>query len=172
VIARQIRWPALAAGAIAFVDDAVYAAIIHAQGNSSIVLWAFALIAVAAVAACWGAFARGRRAQPLLALATALLFVLGVLGIFSIGLPLLVGSMFCLTALVGSTSEESDPSRMGRLALIGLGIVALGLVSVYLVNLSTGGSSSSVSSSCVSVPNQRSHPSTVSPRMGHGCPKR
>ena len=70
----------------------VYVVIIRSQGNSPLP-WVLAVLALAAGFATYGANARARFAPVSLAIAGMLLIVMGVLGIFSIGLPLLVAGL-------------------------------------------------------------------------------
>lgn len=95
----------LAAMAIAAGTAVTYVMIIRAQGTHSVtegtVLSVFIGISACAVAAGVGAFAGDapRRFNLLLA-ATLGLFLFGLMGIFSIGLPLLVGGVLTLIEVV------------------------------------------------------------------------
>ena len=80
----------LAAGAIALVVDVAYVAILLAEDEGDELTFAY-LIAIAIVAAVAGSFAgRAEIRATLLGIAAFVLIGIGILGIFSIGLPLIV----------------------------------------------------------------------------------
>jgi hypothetical protein len=94
------------AAVVAVATDALYLAIIRSQGLGEPGDWVTVTVvasAILAFAACAGvaALAPGPTLparRVLLLVATVGLFVMGVLGIFSIGLPLLVAGVLCLIA--------------------------------------------------------------------------
>jgi hypothetical protein len=162
----RVNRPGLIAAAIAAVDDVVYVVVIHRQGDSTVVAWAFALIAIAATTALLGAITKGSLSITLLAVATALLFPLGVIGIFSIGLPLLIASMFSLVGVV--KRPDAGSSRPSHVALTALAGVAVGVTAIYLIALTKGGSSVSNTRSCSAVFSTHSA-SHVMLRSRNGC---
>ena len=97
---------ALAAAVVAVATDALYLGIIRAQGPGEPGDWVTVTVVasvILALAACAGVAALAEGPAPstrrvLLLIATVGLFVMGVLGIFSIGLPLLVAGVLCLIA--------------------------------------------------------------------------
>jgi hypothetical protein len=94
-IAAHRRRVNRAAVVVAFITTAmalVYVLIMRSQGNSPL-LWVLAVLAIAAGLASYGANVRARLAPVSLAISGMLLIVMGVLGIFSIGLPLLVAGV-------------------------------------------------------------------------------
>ena len=105
----------LAAAAIAFADAIAYVTIINRQGTLNdwgrVVVIA-ALIAFAGVLATVGSLVTGGRRPALLWPATVILLVLGFLGIFSIGLPLLIAGI--LTAVGAATATRGRPQSQPR----------------------------------------------------------
>ena len=97
---------ALSAAVVAVATDALYLAIIRSQGPGEPGDWVTVTVVASAIlvfAACAGVAALAAGPTPstrrvLLLIATTGLFVLGILGIFSIGLPLLVAGILCLIA--------------------------------------------------------------------------
>ena len=118
---RQIVLPLIAA-AITATTDFGYAALIAQQSatppDPGVVPFIFAYIAGIAVLALIGAvsIARGRTtmARIVLAAAAAGSGALGFLGIFSIGLPLIVAAILLGIATLGGTPERR--LAMGRIA--------------------------------------------------------
>ncbi len=107
---------ALAAAVVAVVTDALYLAIIRAQGPGEPGDWVTVTVVASVIlvlAACAGVAAVAAGPTPstrrvLLLIATAGLFVMGVLGIFSIGLPLLVAGILCLIAWTRTTPATTE----------------------------------------------------------------
>lgn len=125
------------AAAVAALVDAGYLWLIHQQETSLTegrVLLVATLVGMAAAYAAAGALtSRPPVCLGLLALAGLLLMVLGVVGVFSIGLPLLVAAGLALGgAAAASQSVEGRPALVIVLVAFGLplaaGLVLLGLV--------------------------------------------
>ena len=98
--------PGLVAGAMALVMDGVYLSLIAAEGDNDMgaVLPIAALIAVAGLAAVAGSLVSDPSIRaPLLWLSALVLTGIGVLAIFTIGLPLLVAGLLAGTAAVRAT---------------------------------------------------------------------
>jgi hypothetical protein len=91
-----MRIMSAAAAAIALVMLVVYLAVIQAQEDSPAV-WFVVALAVAGLLAAYGA---SRRFRPALLASGALLLVLGLLGILTIGLPLIVAGALAIAAAV------------------------------------------------------------------------
>jgi hypothetical protein len=97
---------ALAAAVVAVATDALYLAIIRSQGPGEPGDWLTVPLVASAIlvfAACAGVAALAAGPAPstrrvLLLVATLGLFVMGILGLLSIGLPLLVAAILCLIA--------------------------------------------------------------------------
>lgn len=85
----RVNGAAVVVAVITVTMAVAYVRIIKSQGNSPL-LWVLAVLALAAGLAVYAANARARLAPVSLAIAGMLLLVMGVLGIFSIGLPLLI----------------------------------------------------------------------------------
>ncbi|MDP9225579.1 MAG: hypothetical protein M3P18_17395 [Actinomycetota bacterium] len=109
---RARAWAGVVAGAIAGATDVLYIIIISRQGESSAVVpWVFLIIALLALAALTGGIlAPGRTASLVLGVTASLLFAMGVLGIFSIGLFLFAASMFCLAGVFQSRNRQRSTS--------------------------------------------------------------
>jgi hypothetical protein len=142
----QVRtWMGIAGGAIALVDAVIYLVLILRQGESSaIVPWVFAMIVAGAIAAIVGSFSKLGPARVLLASAGTLFVVLGALGIFSIGLPLLVAAALCYVGAIRSSVHQEDASRVSRGVMIGTVAVVLVGTALFLVQLVGGGERISV----------------------------
>jgi len=87
-----VNGAAVAVAVITVTMAVVYVLIIRSQGNAPL-LWVLAVLVLAAGFAAYGANARARLAPVSLAISGMLLLVMGVLGIFSIGLPLLIAGV-------------------------------------------------------------------------------
>jgi hypothetical protein len=144
---RRRAWAGLVAGALAGATDVSYIIIIRRQGESSAVVpWVFLAIAVVGIAAVIGWMSSpGRLATVIFAVTTPLLFVLGVLGIFSIGLPLLVASMFCLGGVFQSRSPTPSVGGWTAAVVAGFSAVAVILAAVALIAIAGGGQRITVS---------------------------
>jgi len=103
---RRGRWDLLAAIAatIALVMIGLYIGLISQQGGQ-VAVWFLAGLSVAAFQAIYGVPRAAPRRTLALAVSGVLLAVLGLLGILSIGLPILVaGGLALLAAARGATS--------------------------------------------------------------------
>jgi len=85
------RWDALAlvVAAVPLVMGVLYVRIIQSQGNDPLP-WVLVVLGLAAALAFYASTPFASGSPVAIALAAALLIVMGILGIFSIGLPLLV----------------------------------------------------------------------------------
>ncbi len=102
----------LVAAGIAVVVDAGYVAILVAEGEGD-ALWLACLIGIGALAALGGSLAaRADVRIGLLAVAALVLVGVGILGLFSIGLPLLVAAALA-AAGCASTVGGRPPPRSG-----------------------------------------------------------
>jgi hypothetical protein len=142
--AQARAWTGGLGGAIAFADAMTYLVLIYKQGESSaIVPWVFSLIAAGAIAAIYGSFTTQRYARLILGAAASLFLVLGVIGIFSIGLPLLLAAGLCFFGARSSRRRADVGSR--RNLLIGvLAITGLVGATLFLTQLVAGGQKVSV----------------------------
>src|SRR6266496_4204604 len=97
-------WAAVTA-AIALLMNGAYLWLIHQQGNSPAIWFVAALAVAALLAGYWAlpAAARGRR--PVLTASGLLLFGLGLAGILTIGLPIVLAG---LLAIVAATLTGQD----------------------------------------------------------------
>lgn len=100
----------LAAAAIAFADAIAYLAIINREDgpNDWVVVGVIATaIVLAGALAAVGSVVTGGRRAALLWPATVILLLIGFLGMFSIGLPLLIAGI--LTAIGAATATRGRP---------------------------------------------------------------
>lgn len=126
------------AAAVTGVVDVGYLWLIHQQETEPLtdgrVLLVATLVGYAGAGAAAGALTSRPVARTgLLALSSSLLMVLGVVGLFSIGLPLLVAAGLALAgAAAAGRSVEGQPALVIVLVALGLplaaGVVFLGLV--------------------------------------------
>jgi hypothetical protein len=142
-------WAGAIAGVIGLTDGIGYLVLINRQGegeSSVVVPFVFTLIAVATVGAFWGVITSpGRTASIMLTSSTILFFLLGVLGIFSIGLPLLVASALSLLAVFQSRGTgESKWGHPGRVAIAGGAAIGIILAALFLGQITGGGETVSV----------------------------
>ena len=110
-LAQTSRTLAIISGALALVAAALYVALIAAADdpveNYGIVAAVVAAIAGAGFAALAGGLAASpRTASRLLGLAGAVLVIVGVLAIFSIGLALIVAGGLALAAAAGQLERD------------------------------------------------------------------
>ena len=103
VSGRRSGWDPLAAvaAAIGLAVLIVYMGLIRQQGGQPAV-WFVAGIALAVVLAGYGAARRAPRRVPALAVSGVMLALLGLVGILSIGLPVLVAGVLALVAAARS----------------------------------------------------------------------
>ena len=102
-------WSGLAAAGIAIAVDVAYVAILLAEDEGDELTFAY-LIAIAALAAAAGAFApQSEIRATLLGISAFVLIGIGILGIFSIGLPLiLAGALAAIGA--ARTAHRGTPT--------------------------------------------------------------
>lgn len=153
---RGFLWPGLVAASIAAADAVLYFVLIQRQGDPAPVFaWVFSALVVTSLAVFWASMnPRNKLSSAVLGLATACLFVLGVLGIFSIGIPLLVASMFCLVATIRNGQPKASMRQWTKATLIGLGVIAVALTALYLIRMATGGAYQTERIECVSTAEQ------------------
>jgi hypothetical protein len=163
------------AGSIGLADGVLYLVLIHRQGDSSAVPWVFPLIALGALAAVAGwALSPGHVSSTLLGSSAAVFFVMGVLGIFSIGLPLLIAAVFSLVAVHQSGGgQERSMGAMRPVTLGGLAVAGVLVAAFLLFQIGGGGTTVSVrcsasarGSGMPTVPG--AVPARATPRS-HGC---
>jgi len=97
---RRIDPLAALSALIALLMTVVYVAVIRSQGDDSPAWWVLAVLIGAAGLAGAGARQDTARRAPMLAVAGALLLLLGFLAIFSIGLPVVAAGLLALVAAV------------------------------------------------------------------------
>lgn len=130
-------WLAVTAGVVGVCMDGVYLVVILAQGeaDTSLVAAVAALILVCSVLAIVGGLASDLAAPPrliVLGTATGGLLMLGVVGIFSIGLPLLVAASLCAAGWgVVANTAVPVPKAASWLSLVG-GLAAAAVVLVVV----------------------------------------
>jgi hypothetical protein len=128
-----MRWAGVGAAIIAAAVDALYIGVASSDAQFLRVPFVAGFIALMAISAALSARASATRWRPLLlGISAAGLLLLGVIGIFSIGLPLLIAGLLALVGLINSLSRESAPGRSGRAAA---GMVAGGAVLAVVVVL-------------------------------------
>ena len=88
---------AFAAACLAVLMLDVYVAIMHEQGDQPLV-WFSAALVTGAVLAAYGVFRRAPHRRTALFIATAILGGCGVLGLLTIGAPILLAGVLCLIA--------------------------------------------------------------------------
>jgi hypothetical protein len=128
-------WTALAASAIALAVDVVYLIVLQSEGEGDfhrarVQLIAASLAASSAVALGAWSVREPRARVALLAAASFTLLAWGVLGMFSIGLPLFVAGLLLLV----STSHAADELRTSEAFVItaAAGVSALVLAGAVL----------------------------------------
>jgi hypothetical protein len=147
---RTRAWAGAVAGSIALADGVLYLVLIHRQGDSSAVVpVVFSLIALAALAAVAGwVLSPGAVPSMLLGGSAAMFLVLGVLGVFSIGLPLLIAAGFSLLGVHQSGGRQERSTGPGRrVALASLGVAGVLLAALLLFQIGRGGTTESVTCS-------------------------
>jgi prepilin signal peptidase PulO-like enzyme (type II secretory pathway) len=129
-----MRWAAVCAAVIAAADDILYLGAASSDAQFLRVPFVAGFIALMAICAALSARASATRWRPLLlGISTAGLLLLGIIGIFSIGLPLLLAGLLALVGLIISLSRPgSAPERSGRAAA---GMVAGGALLAVVVLL-------------------------------------
>jgi hypothetical protein len=165
---RGKAWAGLVAGAIALADGVSYLIVIHRQGDPGVVVpWVFSLIALGALAAFGGWFlSPGSAASFLLGGSAVVLGALGVLGLLSIGVPLLIASAFSLAGVPRARGQALPVGRPGRVALVGLAAVGMLLAGVFIVGAGAGGTSVTVT--CSGSGEGAGMPTVQGAASGHG----
>src|ERR1700694_815419 len=109
-------WAGVGAAIIAAAVDVLYLGTASGDAQFLRVPFVAGFIALMAICAALSARASALRWRPLLlGISSAGLILLGVIGIFSIGLPLLVAGLLALVGLINSLSRpRSAPRRSGR----------------------------------------------------------
>ncbi|MEA2508181.1 MAG: hypothetical protein QOG21_263 [Actinomycetota bacterium] len=133
---------------IALADGAAYLILIQRQSEpgSSVVWWVFSLITMAGLAAVGGwILSPGRAATVTLVASTIILGIVGVLGIFSIGLPLLLASGFALLGVRQSRGRAAPVGSAGRVVVAALAAAGVLVAAFFLVQISAGGQTVGVS---------------------------
>jgi hypothetical protein len=128
-----MRWAGVGAAIIAAAVDVLYLGVASSDAQFLRVPFVAGFIALMAICAALSARASATRWRPLLlGISTAGLLLLGVIGIFSIGVPLLIAGLLALVGLINSLSRESAPGRSGKAAA---GMVAGGALLAVVVLL-------------------------------------
>jgi hypothetical protein len=129
-----MRWAGVGAAIIAAAVDALYLGVASSDAQFLRVPFVAGFIALMAICAALSARASAMRWRPLLlGFSAAGLLLLGVIGIFSIGLPLLAAGVLALLGLINALSRPgSAPSRSGRAAA---GMAAAGALLAAVVLL-------------------------------------
>jgi hypothetical protein len=105
---RVDPWPAVAA-VVALGMTGVYLAVIAEQGDGDPAPWYLALLVLGSGAAAYAAVRSAPHARVVLAAAAGMLGVAGLLGILTIGLPILLAAGLCVLSLV--RQPRTEPSR-------------------------------------------------------------
>lgn len=127
------RWPLVLAGVVAIATSAGYAMLIRDQQTSAlsdpVPVFVIGYLTALAVATMVAAASSGWMGSVGASAATGGLFVMGILGIFSIGLPLLVSAGFAAWGLARTRRSRPHPAWRD----VGVGLVAAALALVLLV---------------------------------------
>jgi hypothetical protein len=123
-------WTALAAGAIVLGTDVLYVLILRNEGEGDLHrararLIAGSLAASAAVALGGWRVHKARVRLALLSAASFMLLAWGFLGIFSIGLPVLVAGILLLVSASHAADEVSVPEACAITAITGVAALVL-----------------------------------------------
>lgn len=128
------RWPLVVAVGVAIATIAYYAGVIRDQETTSlsdpVPVFVIGYLTVLAAAAGVGVASSRRFASTGASAATGGLLAMGVLGLFSIGLPLLVGAVFAAWGIARTRRTSSHSAWLD--AGVGLGAAALALVLLVL----------------------------------------
>jgi hypothetical protein len=114
---RGVYWLGLAAAVIVFADAFLYLSIISQEDSPNdwgLVGLIAALMLLAALLAVAGSLAQGSDRIALLGAATPILLGIGFLGIFSIGLPLLLAGIVTAAGAATATRERPQSRRPAR----------------------------------------------------------
>lgn len=104
------RFLAAAAAAVALLMIAGYLALIHSQGDEP-AIWFIAGLAVGALLAAYAAMSHSSRRRPALLVSGVVLSALGLLGILSVGLPVIVAGVLAFIAAGLHRPEGARPWR-------------------------------------------------------------
>jgi hypothetical protein len=138
----DMRWAGVGAAVIAAADDAFYLGVVNTQGGSSPqflrVPFVAAFIALLAICGALSSRASAARWRPLLLGVSATgLILIGFLGIFSIGLPLVVAGVLASLGLInalGQARASGEPAGKAAVTMaVGGAVLA---VVVLLVGVS------------------------------------
>lgn len=97
---RRVDATAAVAATLGLIMIVVYAWLLAAEGDTP-VLWYLVALVVATVLTGYGALLTAPRRRTALITAGVLMVVLGLLGIFSIGAPILIAGVLALAAAAG-----------------------------------------------------------------------
>jgi prepilin signal peptidase PulO-like enzyme (type II secretory pathway) len=113
-----MRWAGVGAAIIAAAVDVLYLGTASSDAQFLRVPFVAGFIALMAICAALSARRSGTRWRPLLlGISVAGLLLLGLIGIFSIGLPLLLAGLLALVGLINSLIRPGTaPRRSGRAA--------------------------------------------------------
>lgn len=120
-----MRWAIIAAAVIAAMVDALYLGVVQTQdgGDPQFLTVPFVATSIALMASCAALASRASSARwrpLLLGVATGGLLLLGYVGMFSIGLPLLVAGLLLLISLIVTLSSRATADRQRAKARIGV----------------------------------------------------
>jgi drug/metabolite transporter (DMT)-like permease len=104
LVVRRIDLLAVGAAVVAVSMTAVYRGLVESQGDESPLWWVQAALVLAALLALAGAPTGNPRRGPVLLAATGLLAIIGLLGILTIGLPILCAAALTFVAAVRDLS--------------------------------------------------------------------
>jgi len=110
------RWWAAVAAVLALLMNGFYLWLIHQQGNSP-AIWFVAALAVATLLAGYGALRAAPGRRPALIASGVLMLGLGLVGILSIGLPIVLAGVLAIVGAVRTTStqpETRETATIGR----------------------------------------------------------
>ena len=107
LVARGVDLVAVGATVVATAMVVVYREVVEAQGTDSPLWWVQGCLLLGAVLALAGAPRGSRRRRPLLLGSTALLGIIGLLAIFTIGLPILLAAAL---AFVAAARDRAGPT--------------------------------------------------------------
>jgi hypothetical protein len=105
---RPIDVWGLSGAVLAVVMTCVYVAVVQGQGDPPLP-WFTAGLLVGALLAAYGAFRSAPRRRTALLAAGVLLGGLGVLGLLTIGLPIVVAGICCLAAALRGAEVPTSP---------------------------------------------------------------
>ena len=105
---RQLDWLAAVAGALVLPIAAGYVALVRSQGDDA-AWWFLGLLLTAGALALYAAWLGAPRRHGALLVAGVVLVLLGLLGIASIGAPILLAGLLCLVAALRDRSRRHSP---------------------------------------------------------------